>query len=337
MKQSLMEISNVLSASGFSMVLQERKGFPVVNATFFKSSRLSLKWVQHRSRALILGLLPHGGSELSVANVHLEAGGSGDNQKQRASQLASVLKRITGDSIICGDFNSCLTCGSTLSTQLVDAGLARAPTKGITLAQTSGYSDCLDHLWSSHALVASRVLTSAPAALALIEATGMPDAKHPSDHLPVAATFTVKSKSQKQPQWLDIPVVNAPAAPDQTMQQEWLQICWCAGVGGGRNAEREQKRLEAAFLQMLSDSEASNLRCWRDAARSGAKSLVSTAVCKAITVLNGPSPSKAWDPGIVEPNLTILRGGCKDFNVLGAWWNLWILVSRIGCCKLLEA
>jgi len=322
---SLAHISQMLTASGFVAVVQERKGFPVVNATFFKASRLRHAWSQHRSRALLVGLVLADGREVCVANVHLEAGGGDRNEKQREDQLTSVLKRVRGSTVVCGDFNSCFGHGSRLETQLVDAGLARAPTKGITLAQAdTGYADILDHIWASKNLVACLVLGSKSGELDAIRLTGIPNATHPSDHLPVAATFTFKPSSRSGQFFFRVPVVDVPAAPGKETREEWLQICWFAGAGAGKRAAREQKQLEAAFLEILGAEDAANLRDWRKAASGAAKDIVATAVKGALEALRAVefvpvAQSKAFDPGgvaernttSVEPNAACILPGLR--------------------------
>jgi len=213
-----------------------------------------------------------------------------------------VLKRVTGDTVICGDFNSSLEQESLLRAQLANAGLVRAPTKGITLAQTSGYSDVLDHIWASENLTTRLVLGSSPEALSAITASGIPDATHPSDHLPIAATFCVQHHPAQGQVILNVPNVQIPASPGEDMRQEWLQICWHAEVGCCRRAAREQKQLEAAFFELLCDEEVANLREWRDAARKAAKSILGMVVAAAVAGERAaevlPSAEgKPFDPG----------------------------------------
>lgn len=301
-KKSLAEISDVLKSCGFTAVVQDRKGFPVVNVTFFKHARFRLLWTQPRSRALVVGLALPDGSDLCVANVHLEAGGAGSNERQRNAQLASVLKRVSGASVICGDFNSSLEQESLLRAQLATAGLARAPTKGITLAQTSGYSDVLDHIWASESLTTRLVLGSSPETLLAITASGIPNATHPSDHLPIAATFCIKQNPSQGQAILNVPNVQIPASPAEDMRQEWLQICWHAEVGGCKRAAREQKQVEAAFFELLHGEEAANLREWRDAARKAAKSILGMVVAGAVAGVRAAevfptAAGKPFDPG----------------------------------------
>lgn len=300
--ESLKEIREFLSAHGYTAVVQERKEFPVVTATFFKASLFRLLWSQHRSRALIIGLALADGRELCVANVHLEAGGGDRNENQRKAQLTSVLKRVSGNTIVCGDFNSDLTHGSQLRSKLVDSGLVRAPTRGVTLAQASGYSDILDHIWASENLKACCVLGSSAQELDIIQATGIPNESHPSDHLPIAAMFCLKQSLTCEWDTYCLPVVQVPVEPDEDVRNEWLQICACAEVGACKQAVREQKRFETAFLEVISHEEATNLCIWRTSANKAAKHVLSEAVKHAIMSIEA-APSvvmKDFDPGVMH-------------------------------------
>lgn len=302
---ALADISETLAQHGFHAVVQERKGFPVVNAIFYRAGRFRLVSTQHRSRALIIGLALADGREVTVANVHLEAGAREPNEKQRIAQLSSLLKRVRGNAIVCGDFNSGLEYGSMLSSQLIAAGLVRAPTIGITLAQKNGYSDILDHIWASDAFKAHLVLGSSPEELSAIEATGMPDSTHPSDHLPVAATFFLARDSMADRRALGrncvLPALDIPSTPGQDMCQEWLQICWCAPVNATKREAREQKRLEAAFLDMLGGDDAANLRNWRNAAAEAAKDVIANAVNTALSSLSVVQLAPSTMPDLFDP------------------------------------
>merc|ERR1712190_580851 len=100
----------------------------------------------------------------------------------------------------------------------------------------------------------------------MIEATGLPDHEHPSDHLPIGAVFCIKP--------LGIPagvsgtsVVEAPVTPVSStadVLHEWIEILRMAGLGCQTKALRKQQRkLEAAFLATLDSEEAAALRKWR--------------------------------------------------------------------------
>merc|ERR1711966_569921 len=262
-------------------VVQDRKGFEVVNVTFLKASRLRLLHAQHRSRTLVMGVALPDGRELSIANVHLEAGGGVKNEKQRAAQLHSVLKRLSGSVVVCGDFNSHVSDGSQLRTQLVEADLARAPTKGITLSQKSGYADTLDHIFESRDMKVRLVLGSSPEVLEKIATEGMSDSVHPSDHLPVAATFSVGRAAQRSNS-TSAPVVEEPACPAEEMRCEWVQICWHAPISRDKRMVRDHRQIEAAFLELVTDVEAANLQQWRETATKAAKSIVAGVVWAAV-------------------------------------------------------
>lgn len=121
-----------------------------------------------------------------------------------------------------------------------------------------------------------------------------------------------------------MPVVDVPAAPGKETREEWLQICWFAGAGAGKRAAREQKQLEAAFLEILGAEDAANLRDWRKAASGAAKDIVATAVKGALEALRAVefvpvAQSKAFDPGgvaernttSVEPNAACILPGLR--------------------------
>merc|ERR1719387_1225028 len=88
------ELLDLLQGPGFSAVMQARKDFPVVNATFFKHTHFRLAWEVHRSRALLLGLELPDGRTIGVVNVHLQAGAEKGDEAYRVSQLSSALRRM---------------------------------------------------------------------------------------------------------------------------------------------------------------------------------------------------------------------------------------------------
>lgn len=302
---SFADISEILHVYGFMAVVQERKGFQVVNVTFFKASRLQVSWTQHRSRALITNFVLPDQSQVCVANVHLEAGASAENEKQRQSQLASVLKRVRGNIVICGDFNFCLSSGSPLHTQLIAAELSRTPTGGITLAQRNGYVDCLDHIWTSRNLIPTKILGSSLHVLASVSMRGLPDTDNPSDHLPVGATFRLDDVSSDQQACHDVLIVETPSFVDDNVRQEWLAILRLARTGSGKRAAREQKKLEKSFLGTISGEDAKNLQDWQRNATVAAKAVVATAItnvataCRSGRCLPNLLGSRPHDPGIL--------------------------------------
>jgi len=295
--KSLADVREILSGLGFACVLQERHGFLMVNATFYKTRRLSLQWAEHRSRALVVGLALNDGREIAVANLHLEAGGDSRNEKQRVSQLSSVLKRVGRTSIVCGDFNSRLEPDSNLHSQLESHDLIRCPTKGITYS-CHGYSDVLDHIFASSTLAAVHVLGSSQADLRDVEMTGIPNQIHPSDHLPVAATLCLKRVGiGREP---SIPDVQCPSKPSKEVRDEWLKICFLANPRAGKQANKEQRDLEAAFLEIVTDEEARELCKWRDAARQAAKQILPFVVNSAVTRLRAAVQTKTDKQGVKQ-------------------------------------
>jgi endonuclease/exonuclease/phosphatase family metal-dependent hydrolase len=315
LENSLADLSQILVAHGFTAVVQDRKTVSVVNATFFKSSRFRLRWTQHRSRAMLLGLCMQDGQEFCIANVHLEAGCSAADEHQRRAQLASVLKRVRGQTVICGDFNSSLVCGSALSAQLVEGNFRRAPTEGITWARKYAGHCCageLDHIWATPALVPSKILCSSSEVCAVVRSTGLPDLKNPSDHLPIAVAFRLEPLALCEQKCHTLSLVEPPSSPCNEIQQEWLEILRLATVGASKKVARDQKRLEKAFLKTLSNEEASNLRNWQLAATASAKLIVSAATARAASAVqtgiatsvpglniasSGLSEKKTHDPG----------------------------------------
>lgn len=131
---------------GFQGVMQNSKkratGHPTGNATFYRTSKFSLDWEDHRSRALIVGLRPintegEGTSNVSiekqdsssshddasgqvaatkminrrvyVANVHLE--GHYTCHDKRFEQLQSLIKQLEKQGVGKDDQASCVICG----------------------------------------------------------------------------------------------------------------------------------------------------------------------------------------------------------------------------------
>jgi hypothetical protein len=308
---SLADISEFLSTYGFTAVVQERKGFAIVNATFFKSSRLKVKWTQHRSRALLIDFLSMTGDEVCVVNVHLEAG----SENQRKSQLASALKRMQGSarSIICGDFNSPLSTGSPLGNQLVEAGLVRAPIKGITWCwKERGRAEIFDHIWASESLVPVRILNSSNGFLDRILASGMANTTEPSDHLPVAASY--RFALQPPQQKCSIPSLEIPTSLDASITEEWVRILMIGSLCSGKKANREQRKLEASFLSKMSEEDAGKLRDWKTAAAAVAQALVCGAVQQ---VLTGNQKAEAIPCVLAKPCEPGKQTPIDDFRSLG--------------------
>lgn len=281
------ELTEMLAAHGFAVVHQDLKGREWGNATFFKTERLRLMWSEHRSRVLLTCFaLPHG-RVIGVVNVHLEAGDTKTNEEQRLSMLRSALRHVHKHSpslvIVAGDFNCSLLHGSELINILVAEGLCRVPIKGLTFA-VPGYVDTLDHIWASAQLCPCAAIGSTPGALQKIAAEGMPNQNQPSDHLPVAARFEFLDSGNACLEQIsfDAPPVDC----DSAVRHEWLQILDFArqAIREGQNkkkAMREQRELEKAFLEVISEEAVAFLRQWHAGAVATAKSAVAAIVLHA--------------------------------------------------------
>jgi len=299
------EVQRLMAAHGFDAVVQDRKGFPVVNATFFKASRFHLSWSEHRSRVLLCTLTLPDGRELGIANVHLQAGAAPCDETQRASQLKSALRRLRSRAscceVVCGDFNSSLEATSPLRAQLMQAGLATAAGTGPTYL-TPGYHDTLDHVWAGGALRPKTVLGSSSQTLKAIKATGLPDREHPSDHLPVATVFRMGSGGGPV---TGLPSVEPPTEVSEALRDEWLLVLRSAPPPGAPKCKsRDQRRLEAAFLATAGADEAERLSAWRAAAAEAASEVLRLVTCRAVMAANAAAAAaadqvvlKGFDPG----------------------------------------
>jgi endonuclease/exonuclease/phosphatase family metal-dependent hydrolase len=307
---ALADIVEILGNHGFTAVVQERKGHPVVNATFFNSSRLKVMWTQHRSRALLVNFLSMTGREVCIGNVHLEAGSGNQNESQRRTQLTSAVKRICGSpiSIICGDFNSSIGTGSPIKEHLVEAGFVRAPTRGITWAM-GGYGDMFDHIWVSESLAPVRILNSSSSSLSRIRVSGLPNTTHPSDHLPVAATFRFALQSRQHNH--ATPSLEVPQSLAADITEEWLEILRIGSFCSGKNSIREQKKLKASFLSTISEEDAVKLRDWQKVATVAAQALVRGAVQQALI---GNRKTEAIFAKSRDPGKQNLSDSCKSFG-----------------------
>eukprot|EP00931_Biecheleriopsis_adriatica_P003811 TRINITY_DN10556_c0_g1_i1.p1 TRINITY_DN10556_c0_g1~~TRINITY_DN10556_c0_g1_i1.p1 ORF type:complete len:380 (-),score=79.52 TRINITY_DN10556_c0_g1_i1:70-1209(-) len=259
---SLEPLQEFLVQKGYKVVVQDKGDFPVVNVTFYKADRLRLEWEQHRSRVLLVGLSLPDGRVLGVANVHLEAGNTQHDEGQRRSQLESALKKMKARkpwcSIVCGDFNSSLSEGEPLHMLLTNGGLTRAAASGPTFARPR-WADTFDHVFSCERLRAKVVLGSSAAAMKEILA-GLPNAEIPSDHLPIAASFHVEEPATNK---LSDGVV-LPASLSEDVIREYVAIASLAKTNVSKRERKQQKRLEKAFLEALSENEASTLVQWRE-------------------------------------------------------------------------
>lgn len=299
----LSPLCDTLSAYGFTAVVQERKGFPVVNATFFKSRRLRHSWSDHRSRALLVGLLLANGHEIVIGNVHLEAGAEKVDHAQRRAQLTSALRRLQerkpSYAVICGDFNSAIEEGTHLHHLLHRDGFLRTESGDFC---THAHGTILDHVWAGTALKANLVLGS-PYVLDAMLGAGLPSLDNPSDHLPVAALFSVSEPSGKIILAVEIPVV-----VDEVMRQEWLHILRLARVGACKQARKEQRRLEQAFLAQCSDHVAAALGRWREGAARAGEVWSAALVARALVRLRAEQRC-AEAEAVISGTNPALRGG----------------------------
>merc|ERR1712113_619117 len=139
----------------------------------------------------------------------------------------------------------------------------------------------LDHIWANESLQVTAVIGSTAHELAAIEASGLPNADNPSDHLPVAAFYRLSPRRQ-QLNGANMLDIEMPASPGMDICLEWLEILRLAPVKGTKHETRQQKKLEKEFLKMISRQEAANLSSWRTAAASVARDVVAAVVSSAI-------------------------------------------------------
>jgi hypothetical protein len=230
------------------------------------------------------------GRVLSVANVHLA--GHKEAASQREAQLTSALGRLRSRAwatLACGDFNSSLFEGSLLSKLLSEAGLQRVKSSCPTFA-AGGSVAVLDHVFASRSFRQASTLELTEVTMAELEA-GLPNANHSSDHLPVGACFRMPALLQ---QTLAVPPTSSRSDPQHQEQQEFLQE-WCALTrvagqtmldriaDGARRAIRvEHRAVEAAFLQLVSTTDAEYLQQWREIAKQAAKCSVQELTAKVL-------------------------------------------------------
>lgn len=293
---ALEDVQRVMTPLGFDALVQEKGAPSFVNATFFKRSRFKLSWAEPRSRALLAGLVMADGRELGVANVHLQAGPGHGEEKQRVSQTTSALRKLRERAswceVVCGDFNSPLDCDSPIAEALSEAGLSGAPGKGPTYI-VKGYADALDHIWAGQAMKPQAVLASCSRDVRALRKAGLPDERHPSDHLPVAAVFRLLAgavcRASLQP----------PASVSEDVREEWLEVLLCApALGSGKRAVSEHRQLEKAFLGALTTEQAEEVQTWSTAAAAAAAVMVKIAAARAVQAADkkGSGKDPALDP-----------------------------------------
>jgi len=289
-------MQELMAKAGFDVVVQDRGDFPVVNAVFFQRNRLSLSWVDHRSRVLLVGLALPDGRQVGLVNVHLEAGNAPKNEEQRKAQVTSALRRVRSRNpwcvAVCGDFNSkLLKPESVMPDILAEAGLSKVPSSGFTFL-VHDHVDTYDHIWAGEALRAEAVLGSDTAAFCGCEDVGLPNDQYPSDHLPVAAIFRVASNSAavagaEAEMAPAPPALATPACLSVAVREEWLQIRRLAeSCDSSKASRKQQKRLEAAFLATLDAEERAALCTWQAAAAHASRLAVAAAVAAACAALD---------------------------------------------------
>lgn len=301
----LAEMHDVLGPLGFHSAETTRHDV-LVNATFFKADRFTTAWVERRSRVLLCGLYLKSGAEVIVINVHLEAG---DKESQRVCQMRSALSRAAGHraacTVVCGDFNSTLSSDSQLREMLKETGLVQAqiPPTAVTYS-VQGWSAVLDHVWANTTVGRGKVLCSGGTTRGL----ELPDEHHPSDHLPVAATFEAPAADTVLLAALAKPMtIEAAMHPTDDIMQEWFQVLREAKPNLGKKAMKEQKRLQQAFLDVLPPEESAYLVQSKAWASQVAEAFVGMAVARATAnaraqmtkaeETGGLAGEELWDPG----------------------------------------
>jgi len=269
--------------------------------------RLTLLWMDSRSRVLLAGLALPDGCVVGITNVHLEAG-QGPQQRaeqQRQAQLASALARMRAcrpfASIVCGDFNTSLAGGTPLHRLLTGSGFQRARLDAPTL-MVQGFSATIDHVWSDSVLKPDRVWRCPEAPLRLT----LPDVEHPSDHLPDSASVVFEMFCAPVSRNLELqPRLGTQSSLDEASCHAWTQVLRSrdplAGHPGsrGKRAAQEQRQLESAFLGCVGVEDAEFLRTWHSWASGVAIAVVARAVaCAAANVF--PSSGRT------------LRGACNE-------------------------
>lgn len=203
--------------AGYECILQDDRkrsdSQETANALLFKSDRFELVGdTDHRSRSMIVWLRQRGKPSLplfAVCNVHLE--GHPEKHKERRSQLDSTLKSVEkhlkkpgsepAHVIVAGDFNSSIVnvplsdlLGSGTPFGLSEAFPESAgPQLGgwTESGGGAGKASAVDHVLLSDALQITALrpvldVTEEIDEVAEVQATGLPSAKHASDHLPLA-------------------------------------------------------------------------------------------------------------------------------------------------------
>lgn len=265
---SLELVQSFLEEKGFDAAIQDREGYHIVNATFFRRARLRLSWIISRSRILLTGLLLPSGHEILVMNVHLDA----QRPEYRISQLTKALQKMSmvrsTYQVVCGDFNADLASDVALCDLLSEQGLFRTPTRG----RTHSLRLALDHLCSNETLMPVRLLC--PASSQQLE--GLPKQECPSDHLPVAATYQILAKTWHYPRLME----DASLPPELLV--EWSELLMLGLCSSTKHQRKQQRRLEDAFLSSTDRCCSEALSRWRDTRQQAAKALCRHAVDQAL-------------------------------------------------------
>jgi endonuclease/exonuclease/phosphatase family metal-dependent hydrolase len=248
------------------------------NATFFRASMFEQSAAaDHRSRSLTLWLQRKGdeNSVFAVANCHLE--GNPDKGSERIAQLRSVQRCIESKAkttlphatraVICGDFNSELEGTPLAAVALARCGAADGHADGHasdgaawcnaigTAAPPTwfapGCSLTLDHvLFCDNGLAAEPHHAACDAAA--LSARGLPDAQHPSDHLPVIVSLRITK-------WKHVAAACAggeelSAEDAAALECQWRRLSACA-------PEKPQGKPSAEQMAALRDH-AAKMKAW---------------------------------------------------------------------------
>jgi CCR4-NOT transcription complex subunit 6 len=200
----------------------------VGNAILFRHEKFALKHINFRSRAILLTLQElETNQDLVIANVHLA--GSPSAYQERFNQVKSLLKHINKQShdklpeemrvIVCGDFNSdtesgiyrLFSTGKLESSFLNEysqqpytktdyehpfefasayASLHKGKEPMFTYHVKGMQPDTLDYIWFTSKTL-QLISVSEPLEDENITYTSLPNATHPSDHLPLTAQFAL--------------------------------------------------------------------------------------------------------------------------------------------------
>merc|ERR1712226_744527 len=96
------------------------------------------------------------------------------------------------------------------------------PTRGVGATHAHGHA--LDHVWANMSMEPEAVLASSSQVLSEILRGKIPNAVHPSDHLPVGAIFRLQDSSE-----FTFPAVELPTAVDVAISDEWFEVIQFAG------------------------------------------------------------------------------------------------------------